>query len=90
MVKNPHAVWQAWVLSWVGKVPQRREWLPTPVLLPGEFHGGRRLEGYSSWGRTESDVTEHAPHLVLNNLNLFSLSKPVLLRILPHPSAFLK
>ena len=30
---------------WVGKIPWRREWLPTPVLLPGEFHGQRSLVG---------------------------------------------
>ena len=35
---------------WVGKSPWRRERLPTPVLLPGEFHGQRSLEGYSPWG----------------------------------------
>ena len=29
-----------------------------PVLLPGESHGGRRLVGYSPWGRKESDTTE--------------------------------
>ena len=28
----------------------RREWLPTPVFLPGEFHGQRSLVGYSPWG----------------------------------------
>ena len=33
-------------------------WQPTPVLLPGESHGGRSLVGYSSWGRKESDMTE--------------------------------
>ena len=27
---------------WVGKIPWRREWLPTPVFLPGEFHGLRK------------------------------------------------
>ena len=43
---------------WVGKIPWRRKWQPTPVLLPGEFHGGRRLVGYSPWGRKESDTTE--------------------------------
>ena len=32
---------------WVGKIPWRREWLPTPVFLPGEFHGQRSLVGYS-------------------------------------------
>ena len=36
---------------WVGKIPWRREWLPTPVFLPGEFHGQRSLVGYSPGGR---------------------------------------
>ena len=31
---------------------------PTPVFLPGEFHGQRNLEGYTPWGRKESDPTE--------------------------------
>ena len=31
---------------------------PTPVLLPGKFHGQRSLVGYSPWGRKESDTTE--------------------------------
>ena len=42
---------------WVGKIPWRREWLPTPVSLPGESHGQRSLTGYSPWGHTESDTT---------------------------------
>ena len=33
-------------------------WHPTPVLLPGKFHGLRCLVGYSPWGRKESDTTE--------------------------------
>ena len=36
----------------------QREWLPTVVFLPGEFHGQRSLAGYSPWGRKESDKTE--------------------------------
>ena len=44
--------------SWVGKIPQRREWQPTPVLLPGESQGQRSLVAYSPWGRKESDTTE--------------------------------
>ena len=39
--------------SWVGKIPWRREWLPTPVSLPGEFHGQRSLASYSPWDRKE-------------------------------------
>ena len=45
-------------VPWAGKIPQRREWLPTPVYLPGEFPGQRSLGGYSPWGCKESDTTE--------------------------------
>ena len=62
---------------WVGKIPWRREWQPTPVFLPGEFHGLRRLAGYSPWAHKESDTTERvtlaltflihqAPHLLIS------------------------
>ena len=37
---------------------QRRQWQPTPVLLPGKSHGQRSLVGCSPWGRSESDTTE--------------------------------
>ena len=43
---------------WVRKIPWRREWQPTPVFLPGEFHGQGSLAGYSPWGCKESDMTE--------------------------------
>ena len=39
------------------KASWRREWHPTPVLLPGNFHGWRSLVGYSLWGRKESNTT---------------------------------
>ena len=45
---------------WVGKMPCRRKWQPTPVFLPGESRGQRSLVAYSPWGRKESDTTEHA------------------------------
>jgi len=32
---------------WVRKIPWRRKWQPTPVLLPGKSHGQRSLAGYS-------------------------------------------
>ena len=44
---------------WVGKIPWRRKWQPTPVFLPGKFRGQRGLVGYSLWGCKESDTTEH-------------------------------
>ena len=37
---------------------QRRQWHPTPVLLPGKSHGWKSLVGCSPWGRKESDTTE--------------------------------
>ena len=37
---------------------QRRQWHPTPVLLPGKSHGQRSLVGCSPWGRWGSDTTE--------------------------------
>ena len=36
----------------------RRQWQPTPVLLPGKSHGRRSLVGCSPWGHKESDMTE--------------------------------
>ena len=52
---------------WVGTIPWRRKWQPTPVLLPGKFHGQRSLAGSSPWGRKESHTTEwlhfHLRHL---------------------------
>ena len=38
--------------------PNRRQWHPTPVLLPGKSHGWRSLVGCSPWAREESDMTE--------------------------------
>ena len=43
---------------WVGKIPWRRKWQPTPVFLPGKSHGQRSLVGYSPRSRKESDTTE--------------------------------
>ena len=42
----------------VGECLWRRQWHPTPVLLPGKSQGRRSLVGYCPWGRTESDTTE--------------------------------
>ena len=53
LVKNLPAIQETWDLSWVGKIPWRRERLNTPVFWPGEFH---RL--YNPWGHKESDTTE--------------------------------
>ena len=58
MAKNLPAMWETWVQC-LGKIdPLRREWLPTPVFLPGEFHGQRSLVAYAPWGCKESDMAK--------------------------------
>ena len=57
LVKNLPAMRKTWFNPWVGKIPWRRDRLPTPVSWPGEFHGL-----YSPWGRKESDTTEQLNH----------------------------
>ena len=56
------AMQETWVQSLGQENLWRREWQPTPVLLPGEFHGQRSLESYSPWGRKEPDTTEQLIH----------------------------
>ena len=46
--------------SWVGKIPWKRAWQPTPVFLPAESHGQRSLVGYGPSGHKELEATEHA------------------------------
>ena len=68
-----HGILQARILEWVAisfstlmfckmiitiVSSQRRQWHPTPVLLPRKSHGWRSLVGCSPWGREESDMTE--------------------------------
>ena len=43
---------------WVGKIPWRMSWQPTPVFLPGESHSQKSLVGYNPWSHKETDTTE--------------------------------
>ena len=54
-VKNPPAMRETWVDLWVGKIPCRRAWQPTPVFLTGQSHGQRSLVGYTH-GVTKSQT----------------------------------
>ena len=58
---------------WVGKIPWRRERLPTPVLSPGEFHGL-----YNPCGHKESDTTERLslPHSLALGIGFLSHEQP--------------
>ena len=57
-VKNLPTMQETGSDPWIGKIPCRRKWKPTPVILPGKFHGRRSLVGYSPWDLKESDMTK--------------------------------
>ena len=59
-----------WVQSLGGADPLEGSWQPTLVFLPGESHGQRSLEGCSSWGLTESDLTEVTEHHLTDGIQL--------------------
>ena len=56
----------------IGKIPWRRKWQPTPVFLPGKFHGQRSLVDYSPWGHEESNMTEHA-HTMMYRVQIYEI-----------------
>ena len=61
---------------WIGKIPWRREWLPTPVFWPGESHGL-----YSSWSCKESNTTERILSVLSNPNKLLQLTVPLCLHL---------
>ena len=60
------------------KISWRRQWQPTPVLLPGKPHGQRCLVGYSPWGCKESDMTERL------HFHFYTLKEVFFFFFLPH------
>ena len=75
MVKNLPTMQETWFDPWVGKIPWRRKWQPTPIFLPEEFHGQRSLAGYNSWGHKESDMTEQ---LILHFTSVYQVDSILL------------
>ena len=64
---------------WVGKIPWRRKWQPTPVFLPGESHGQRSLVGYRlghDWATSLHGRNGSFIHLTANKLNAYYVSDP--------------
>ena len=62
MVKNPPAFRRPGFSPWVRKMPWRRKWMPTPVFLPGKFHGQKSLVDSSPLGHKKLDLTEQLTH----------------------------
>ena len=87
--------WRPRLNSWLGKIPWRRKWQPTPVFLPGKFHGQRSLAGNSPWGLKETDMTERLSahththtHTHTQPLNEFISSLPFLVGLVSPPPSF--
>ena len=58
VVKNlPAKAGDTGSISGLGRSPGEGNGKPSPVFLPGKFHGERSLVGYSPWGCKESDMT---------------------------------
>ena len=70
MVKSLPAMQGAFSNPWAREIPWRREWRPTPVFLPGEFHGHRSLVGYSPWDPKELDIISKI-HIIYHNYILY-------------------
>ena len=64
MVKNLPEMQENLVWSLSGKICWRREWQPTPVFLPGDFHGQRSLVDYNPRGHKVLDMTEWLKHKI--------------------------
>ena len=89
MVRNSPAMQETRFDPWVGKIPCRRAWQPTPVCLPGKSYGQRSLAGCKSMGlqrvterltlsvsnRFPSQKLLHSRSPVCGNINLFLLDK---------------
>ena len=57
------------------QIPWKREWLPIPVFLPGEFLGLKSLAGYSLWSHKQSITTEQLSlHFTSEQIHWINLS----------------
>ena len=70
--------------SWVGKNLWKRKWQPTPVFLPGKFHGQGSLASYSSYSSKELNMTEDTfMHIVYKVETEFTCLDPTLTYLYP-------
>ena len=67
LVRNLPVVQEIQVRSLGQEDPMEKGMAPTPVFLPGEFHGQGSLVGYSPWSHKELDTTEQLMHNTLTS-----------------------
>ena len=69
MVKNPSpSAGDGRFNPWVGKIPLRRKWQPTPAFFPGKSHGQRSLAGYSPRGCKSQTLNSDSTTTTLDNV----------------------
>ena len=71
MVKHLPTMQETWLSSVGHEDRLEKRTVPTPVFLPGEFHGQRRLTGYSPWSRKEQDTTEQLNNEKNDNMCIY-------------------
>ena len=73
VVKNlPANAGDAGLIRGSGEDPLEKGMATIPVFLPGKFHGGRSLVGYSPWGRKEADSIKHTLTHYLNQSAVYT------------------
>ena len=85
MVKTLPAMWDICIRSLVGKIPWRRECLPTPVFLPRGSHGQKNIagtvHGIINFQTPLSDVHTHTHtirlYILIINLKAYGLNAPI-------------
>ena len=65
---------------WVGKIPWRKKWQPTPIFLPWRFHEERSLADYSPWGCKKSNLTDCSQTYVNSTGNSAQYSAMIYMR----------
>ena len=83
---------------WIGRIPWTRKWPPTPVFLPGKFHGQRSLAGCSPWSHRVGHDLAHAEYIqnkfiycsTNNTLYLWRLLSYSLFSVSPGQHRYLK
>ena len=77
-VKNLPAMRETWFDPWVGKIPWRREWQPTPIFLPRESHGQRSLVGHRDCRVRHHWATKHSTGMNCYYRLNYSLPPPII------------
>ena len=89
MVKNLPKMQETQGPSLGWNYPLEKEWLATPVFLPGKFHGQRSLEGYCPWGHKELDTIEWLTQLQLCLIPWYAVSALLIKDTIPVRQPFL-